>query len=804
MKSHVQAAVIGGGVVGASVLYHLAKLGWREVALFERSELTAGSTWHAAGGMHTLNADPYVAKLQAYTINLYRTLEQESGQSCGVHQTGGIMLASDPDRLDYIRAAYAKGKVLGLDLELLDPAEVKRRLPIADVSDVLGGLYDPLDGHVDPSGVTNAYAKAARSFGAEVYRHTPVEELTQNPDGSWNVVTPKGTVVAEHIVNCGGLWAREVGALVGHSVPILPMEHQYILTDEIPEVADSPTEIIHAMDFKGESYMRQEGKGLLLGTYEAHGTPWSLDGTPKDFGHELLPSDLDRIIDRMEAAYRRYPCLAEAGIKKIVNGPFSFAGDGNPLLGPVPGYRNYWIAAGVMAGFSQGGGVGLSLAQWMIDGEPETSTLAMDVARYGDFANKRFTLLKVKENYGRRFSITFPNEELPAARPLRTTPVYSRLKQLGAVMGAQFGTEYPLWFAPDGMAPVETASFRRSNAFGPVAEECRAVRERAGILEVSVYGKHEIEGPGAAAFLDRVFANRLPAAGRIALTPMLSAKGRIVGDLTVARLAEDRFFVIGSGSAELYHQRWFHRHLPAEGVRCRAVTREWVGFNLAGPEARRVLQKLTDEDLGGNAFPFLAMRELALGLVPALVGRISFTGELGYEIYVRPEHQNALLEQLLEAGREVDARLVGARALQSLRVEKGFGGWTREYTPANLPFEAGLGRFVKLDKGDFVGREAAAAEKAAGPKRRLVVLEVAAREADLWGDEPLLDDGRCVGYVTSGAYGHTVGKSLALGYLPSELAEPGRRFVTDSLGDRLDAVVLPEPPYDPSGERMRA
>jgi dimethylglycine dehydrogenase len=504
MKSHVQVAVIGGGVVGCSVLYHLTKHGWKDVVLIERDELTSGSTWHAAGGMHTLNSDPNVAKLQDYTISLYEEIERISGQSCGVHLTGGVMLAGSKARMDWLKAAHARGRYLGMRTEIITVDEAASLFPLMDKQYFVGALYDPVEGHIDPSGVTHAYAKAARIGGAEVYRHNRVTDLAPRPDGTWEVITEQGKIHAEHVVNAGGLWAREVGRMVGLELPILAMEHQYLLTEDMPEVMASDKEVIHAIDFEGEIYMRQERNGMLMGTYEKKGVPWSERETPWDFGHELLQSDIDRIAPSLEVGFRHFPAFERAGIKQIINGPFTFAPDGNPLMGPVRGLKNYWLACGVMAGFSQGGGVGLALSNWMVEGDPGFDVWAMDVARYGDWTTLAFTNAKVRENYSRRFQITFPNEELPAARPLRTTPVYERLEARNAVFGVSYGLEHALWFAPQGTDPVEEVTFRRSNAHPVVAEECRAVRDAVGLIEISNFAKYEVTGPDAEGWLSQL------------------------------------------------------------------------------------------------------------------------------------------------------------------------------------------------------------------------------------------------------------------------------------------------------------
>ena len=802
MKTHVQVAVIGGGVVGASVLYHLAKAGWKDVVLIERDELTSGSTWHAAGGMHTLNGDPNVAKLQEYTIKLYREIEEASGQSCGIHITAGVDLAGTPERMDFLKLACARARYLGLDMEIISVDEAAKIFPLMDKRHFIGALYNPLEGHVDPAGVTQAYAKAARNLGAEVYRFTRVTELHPQPDGSWDVITDKGRLNAQHVVNAGGLWAREVGRMVGIELPVLAMEHQYLVTGEMPEVIASEKEVLHCIDFEGEIYMRQEGRGMLIGTYEKKGVPWAERDTPWNFTHELLAPDLDRIAPSLEVGFRHFPALERAGIKRIVNGPFTFAPDGNPVIGPIRGRPNYWVACGVMAGFSQGGGVGLALANWMVHGDPGFDVWAMDVARFGDWATPAYTNAKVRENYSRRFRIRFPNEELPAARPLRTTPVYDRLKGEGAVFGAAYGLEHALWFAPPGVAPVEDVTYRRSNAHAVVGDECRAVRNAVGLLEIATFSRYEVTGAGAAAWLDRMLAGRLPREGRMALAPMLNGKGRLIGDFTVAN-AGDRHFIFGSGVAEQYHLRWLESHLPASGVRLRSLRAEMLGFALAGPRSRQVLARVCPDDVSDAAFPFLSFRSAEVAMVPARIGRISFTGELGYEIWVPADCEARLYDALREAGADLGLRLFGARALNSLRLEKSFGNWAREFRPSYTPTEAGLDRAVDFDKQDCVGVAAARQARDAGPVRRLVTLVVTAADADAIGDEPIWHDGKVVGWVTSGGYGHCVGRSLARGYVETAVAAATDGFEVEILGERRPAHRVPAALYDPDGARMR-
>tara|TARA_Y100001949_G_scaffold33491_1_gene26480 strand:- start:678 stop:3116 length:2439 start_codon:yes stop_codon:yes gene_type:complete len=811
MRTRVDAAVIGGGVTGVSVLYHLARMGLDNCMLIERAELTAGSTWHAAGVVHTINSDPNIATLQSYTLALYDEIEALSGVSCGMRRPGGIYLASTPERLDYLRLERAKARYMGMDADFISMDEVRRLNPLVNTDEYLGALFEPADGSVDPSGVTNAYARSAIHHGAEVVRNNPVHDLTQRPDGSWDVHTEHGVINAEVVVNAGGLWARELGRMVGVELPLLPMEHQYVITEELPEIVDHGTEIAVTIDYEGGVYTRQEGNGLLVGTYEKAGRPWSVDTTPTDFGMRLLTPDLERFADRIEVAQQRMPALATAGIARVVNGPFTFAPDGNPLIGPVPGIRNYWVACAVMAGFCQAGGVGLCLAQWIIDGEPEMDVYAMDVGRFGSFATKDYTYLKSQENYQRRFMLTYPNEELPAARNWRTTPSYDALDALGAVWGASFGLEHALWFSPEGPGQVETPTFRRSNAFGPVAEECRAVRTGVGLLEIANFAKYEVSGPGAADFLDGIVANHLPKVGRLALTPILTPAGKLAADLTVGRLADDRFVLFGSGSMPAITMRLFLQHLPDGVVEVTDLSEHLLGWSISGPDARELLSRLTDEDVSNHGMRFRDLREMTVGGVPVIAARLSFTGELGYELYCTADHHEALRSAVMEAGRAGDRNLdvtpFGGRAFMSLRLEKGFGVWNLEYRPDFTPAEAGMGPFVKVDKAAaFIGREAARAEVERGPTRRLVTLVLDADDADAIHDEPIFHGGECVGFVTSGGYAHHTGNSVALGYVPDHLADGSAGddgFEVEILGQMRPARLQREPLYDPAGERMR-
>ena len=850
MKTGAQVVVVGGGVVGASVLYHLTKAGWTDVVLVERTELTAGSTWHAAGGMHTINGDPNVAKLQRYTTELYAEIERVSGQGCGIHQPGGVLLADTPERLDWLRMAHARGRYLGMDTEMISVAEAAELVPLLDPGHFVGAMFEAHEGHVDPAGVTHAFAKASRMAGAEVYRGTWARAVERRGDGCWRVRLydtvsgdDRGEIVCEHVVNCGGLWAREVGRMVGLELPVLAMEHTYIVTEPLDAVMEhnqrTGSEMMNVIDFGGEIYMRQEGDGMLLGTYEQACLPWSPRQTPWDFSMRLLPEDLDRISDALEVAFAHFPVLGTAGIQRVVNGPFTFAPDGNPLIGPIRGLPGYWTACAVMAGLSQGGGVGLAMANWITGGDPGFDVWAMDVARFGDYATVAYTDAKVRENYSRRFRITFPNEFLPQGRGVQTSPIHDRLAAANAVWGDAFGLESALWFQEQGLEPVEEVTFGRSNAWERVRAETLAVRAGVGMMETTGFAKFLFEGPGARAWLDRLLAGRVPIPGRMALTPMTNPAGNLVGDLTVACLpaapgrAEgpagtvvggttgnvrdgERFAVFGSGIAERYYERWFDAHLPSDSsVSYQTLGAEMCGLAIAGPASRALLADVTDADVSAHGMRFMAFVEMDIGLAPVWCGRISFTGDLGYELWMPARYQRYVFDLLREAGTAHGLELFGLHALNSLRLDKGFGSWVREFRPDYDPFEAGLGRFVRMEK-DFVGRDALAAKHGeGGPPGEVaatglrlctwtVETEPGRAGFDVIGDEPVWHDGEVVGWVTSGGYAHHSEASVAMGYVPAELADSPGQFEIEIVGIRRPVRLAEGCLWDPEGTRMRA
>lgn len=808
MRTHARAVIIGGGVTGCSVAYHLAKAGWRDIVLLERTELTAGSTWHAAGGTGAFGGGANATYLHKYSFEIYPALEAETGQSCGFHHVGALALARTDERLDELRRHQALARRCGVAAEWLGAAEAKRRAPILDLDGVKGVLFEPSFGHVDPSGVTHAFAKGARDRGAEVVRRCPVTATRRRADGTWEVETPQGTIRAEHVVNAAGLWAREVAAMAGAALPLMPVEHHYFVTEAVPEVEALGFELPLIGDADAEYYLRQEGKGLLLGVYESPCTHWAEHGTPADFGHELLPDRLERIEANLAQAVEVVPALGRVGIKRVLNGPMIFSPDLDPLIGPYPGLPGYWCACGVMTGFSQSAAIGMVLAGWMSEGEPPLDVFMWDVARYGRWAGRRYTKARTGDMYATRFRTVYPYEERAAGRPARTFPAYAAYAGRGAVFGSSDGLEYPLWFAPPGTPAEETLTFRRPNWFGPVGEECRALHEGVGIIDISTYGKHLVHGLGAAAWLDHVLANRVPTVdGRIGLTPMLGHSGRLMGEFSVARLSPGEFLLIGSGAADRFHHRWWTQFLPRLGVTVESATTALCGFAVAGPRSRALLARLCDADLSGTAWPYGRAGRVELGPAPdAILLRVSYTGELGYEVLVPAEFQVPLLRALLEAGADLGVRLAGIRALNSLRIEKGFGAWGREHAPDFTPFEAGMGRLVALDKGDFVGRERALRDREA-PRRFLHrCFEIDAADADPWGDEPLLRGDAVAGFLTSAGFGHRVGKSLALGHLyPDDADARGDDGLeVDLLGERRPVRILDRPAFDPDGRRMRA
>ncbi|MCY4100294.1 MAG: FAD-dependent oxidoreductase, partial [Rhodobacteraceae bacterium] len=782
--------------------YQLAKCGWRDVALLERSVLAAGSSWHAAGGFHALNADPNIASLQAYTIDLLSEIERESGQSVGMHMTGGLTLAGTQDRWEWLQSAYRIFQTMGIeDVRLVTPEEAVSLCPIMSGEGILGGLWADREGYIDTTGTVQAYAKAAKLHGAEVIEGNRVLELNPVSEG-WQVVTEKGTITCEHVVNAAGLWAKQVGRMAGIELPVSPLAHHYLLTETIPEVAAMDKELPLVVDLEGFTYMRQDQNGMLLGIYEINHEHWMMDGAPWDYGMELLEEDIDRIEHELELGFNRYPVLQNAGVKNWVCGAFTFSPDGNPLVGPIRGIKGYWSACAVMAGFLQGGGVGKSLAEWMIHGEPEADVFGMDIARYGKYAeNREYIKQTTGQFYTRRFVMTYPNEQLPAGRPLTKTPSYSGMTEAGARWGVSYGLEIPLYFAPGDFE--EQPTLKRSNAYPIIENECHAVRTNAGLLDISGFSRFEVTGANAEQWLDRMMASRLPSPGRIKLAPMLSPEGKLKGDLTLFNWGDGTWWIMGSYYLRAWHMRWFNNYL-SEGVSIRDISDEILGFSVSGPNARKIVQKITNSDLSNQSFPFMSCQEMDMGLVRAKVARISVAGELGFEINCPVASHEILRNTLLQAGKPEGMMEYGYNALLSLRLEKSFGIWSTEFTQAYTPGMTGMDRWIDWNKPEFIGRGKALEEKdAQSPSMVLVTLEIDALDADASGYEPIWKDNKRVGFVTSGGYGHTVKKSLAMALVEPEFSTPGTELAVHIVGVERPAKVIPASPYDPSGKAMR-
>ena len=801
MKSHYRVVIIGGGVVGASVIYHLSKFGWKDICLLERSVLSAGSSWHAAGGIHALNADPNMSALQAYTIDLLPQVEKESGENIGLHMTGGLTMAGTPERWEWLQSAYRVYQSIGIeDCRLVTPEEASKLNPIMSTEGLLGGMWADREGYLDTTGTVKAYAAAARKQGAEYYENTKVESLSQTNEG-WQIVTKKGIINCEHVVNAAGLWAKQVGRMAGIELPVSPLKHHYLISDSIPEIEQLDFEVPMTVDLEGFTYLRQDQKGVLLGIYEINHEHWAMDGAPWDYGMELFQEQTDRIENEITLGFQRYPCLQEVGVKTWVNGAFTFSPDGNPLMGPVPGKRGYWCACAVMAGFLQGGGVGKSLAEWIIYGEPEADVFGMDVARYGKYAeNKQYIKETTGQFYSRRFVMTYPNEQLPAGRPLKMSPAHDAMTRNGCQWGVSWDLEVPLYFAPKDFK--ETPSLKRSNAFEIVKNECLKVKNGVGLLDISGFSRFEVTGSSSEEWLNKIFSCKLPKVGKASLAPMLSSSGKLKGDLTIFNWGDGSWWIMGSYYLRNWHMRWFSENLISD-VFIRDLGEDYCGFSISGPKSKELIRNLTDRSI--ESLPFMGCGNYDIGLIRTKVGRLSVTGELGYEINCRMGDHIALRRILLENGQSFGIHEYGFNALLSMRLEKSFGIWSAEFTQGYTPGMTGLDRWISWEKNDFIGKEASHLEKTGnGPDQKLVTLEVDTNDSDASGFEPIWKNGKRVGFITSGGYGHRVQKSLAIGLINTDLAENGQEIDVHIVGKEKKARIIPASPYDPKGELMRA
>jgi dimethylglycine dehydrogenase len=788
MKTHARVVVIGGGVVGVSTLYHLALKGWTDVVLLERAELTAGSTWHAAGLLPLFNMSYTVGQLHKYSVDLYKRLPAETGQDVSFHVTGNLRLATCRERMDEYQKYCGTANTIGVPFQVIGPKQVRDLWPLVELGDgagtpkIVGALYHPDDGHIAPADLTMALRKGARARGAEINERTEVTAVKRTASGEWHLTTNKGDIIAEHVVCATGNYARQTGRMFGLNVPSIPVEHQYIVYDESPELKayrqGGGRELAVLRESDQSYYLREERMGWILGPYEAGAPARFADGVPDWFGKSLFEGDLERLLPHVEAAQRRVPSLANCGIKDIVNGPIAYSPDGSPLIGPAWGARNLWLNEAHSFGITAAGGSGWQLAEWIVEGEPGIDMMAVDPRRYGPYTSKRYVVQKNEETYRNVFVIHFPDEERPDARPAKTSPVYDKLARMGAVFGQRYGWERANWFAPPG-------------------------------IDLTPFTKHEVTGPGAESWLDGLVANKVPTKiGRIALCHALTRRGGIRSEFTITKIAEHHYYVVSAGAAERYDSDYLQQTLPQDGsVALRNITMSRGCFVVAGPRSRDVLAKLVDAPLDNAAFPWLTGQVTEVGLATDVyLLRVNFVGALGWELHFPIEYAHHLFDSLFAAGAEFNIGMAGMRAMESLRLEKSYRMWGSDLTPDYTPYEAGLDRFVRLAKGEFIGKGALEKQLEAGVPHRFITFEVhGVSDADPLGNEPLFDlEGNLIGRATAGYYGHTLRKSLGLGYVKPEFAAVGGDIEIEILGERKRATVLVDSPYDPENKDLRA
>jgi dimethylglycine dehydrogenase len=836
MRTHARVVVIGGGVVGVSTLYHLAKKGWSDSVLVERKELTSGSTWHAAGLLPLFNLSYSVGQIHKYSVALYRALEKETGLDVGFRQVSNIRLARTRDRMDEYNYYAGVAATIGVKVKFLSPSEVKDIWPLCNVEGIIGAIQHPEDGYIQPADLTQALARGARERGAEINRLTTVTAIQRLSGGEWKVVTDKGDIVCQHVVSATGNFARVTGRMVGLSVPVIPVQHQYIVTEAHPEIVERKAQGLPEMGVLRESdsswYMREEAGGLLLGPYEKGAPACYVDGPAPDSEYELFPEDLDRLAPHIETAIARVPAFGEVGVKKVYNGAIPYTPDGSPIVGPAPGLQNVWFNEGHSFGVTAAGGAGSELAEWIVEGEPTIDMLGVDPRRFGPYAERAYLIAKNEEAYARVFTVHYPDEERAAGRPLRQAPSYRRMKDLGAVFGSVYGWERPNWFAPQGYGlseaelakpdvllnenhppaapgerPREKWSFRRSNYFPFVGDECRNVHDNVGLMDMSAFAKCEVSGPGAEGWLNSILTNSVQKTiGRVTLTYLLNLRGGVRSEFTLTRLGPERFYLVSAAALEAHDFDALEKLLPADNsVRMDKVTTQRGVLVLAGPRSREALAKVADIDVSNTAFPWLAARSLSIGAARLIAMRVNFVGELGYELHHPIETQNAIFDELMAAGAPFGIKPFGIRAMDSLRLEKSYKLVGRELSIEYAALESGLERFVAFDKGPFLGRDALLAWKGEGFKNKLVTLEVqGVSDADARGSEPVTRNGEMIGRTTSGGYGWRTGKSLALAMVAPEFSHIGSEVDVRILGETRRAVVVPDSPYDPANMALKS
>ncbi|MET4805538.1 FAD-dependent oxidoreductase [Limibacillus sp. MBR-115] len=809
LPSHARVVIIGGGVVGCSSLYHIAKMGWSDCVLLEKNELTSGSTWHAAGNCPSFSGSWSIMKMQRYSTALYTRLADEVDYPMNYHNTGSIRLAHSKDRMEEFQHVVGMARHQGIDFDMMTTEEMRAAHPFLETHDILGGVWDPTDGDIDPAQLTQAFAKGARDLGAKIIRFAPVTDVRRLASGEWEVITAQGSIRCEKVVNAAGYRAAEVGRFFGRDVPSVAMAHQYLVTESVPKLAALNGKVPLLRDPDISYYLRQERDGLILGPYEWQATPhWvnKNDPMPEDFSFQLYPDDLERLEFYIEDACRRVPILGKAGIQKVINGPIPYTPDGNPLVGPMPGVPNAFEACVFSFGITQGGGAGKVLAEWVVEGETEWDMWSIDPRRFTGYVTKEYTRAKAVELYQREYAIGYPNEERPAGRPAKTSPLYETLRAKGAVFGARAGWERACWFPRAGKDEAENQlSFHRTNWFDAVGEECKAVQEAVGILDLPGFARFEVSGDGAAAWLEDLITGTLPKPGRIGLVYFATKSGRILTEMTVTRFAEDHFWLMTASGAEWHDRDWLLAHLPADsGIKIDNVTAAWGTLVLTGPKSRTVLAQVCENDLSSESFPWLSHQPIVIGMARGRAIRVSYAGELGWEIHLPNEYMVGVYQALWTAGEAEGIRDFGIYALNAMRLEKCYRSWKEDLSTDFSPLAGALDRFVKLDKAAFVGRDALFQEKQEGPSERFVPLIVDAGTADAPYLATIWKDGERVGLVTSGGYGHRIGKSIALSYVRRDLAVEGTALEVDIFGERFSAVVGSEPLYDPSNSRLKS
>ena len=811
MKDQAKVVVIGGGVVGVSALYHLAKKGWGDdVVLLEKAELTSGSTWHAAGLLPLFNMSYSVGQVHKYSVKLYNELEEETGQPVGFAQVGNLRLAMNDDRMDEYYQYAATARTIGIDVRFLTPAEIGKLWPLCNTDGLVGGIFHPEDGYIQPADLTQALAKGARARGATIYRNTAVLNIEQGTSGGWVIETEKGNITCDHVISATGNYARQTGAMVGLDIPVIPVEHQYLVTEPHPALQQRKQDGLPEMGVLRESdgswYLREENNGFILGPYEKGAPACYVDGPDPRAEYELFQEDIERLEPHIEAAMNRVPAFGEVGIKKVYNGAIAYTPDGNPIIGPAWDLDNFWLNEGHSFGITAAGGAGWQLAEWIVEGEPTIDMLGVEPRRFGDYATKKYLIEKNEEAYSHVFIIHYPDEERPAARPLRTAPCYERMKAHGAVFGQKFGWERPNFFATDGMLQEDDWSFRRSRWFEAIRKEVANTTENVGLLDMTAFAKCRVSGPGAEAFLDGFVANTLPKnVGGLSLAHALNRNGGVHSEFTIRRESGDSFYLVSAGALQRLDHDYLKKHMPRDGsVQFTQLTGAHGVLVLAGPKARLLLERVTDADLSNEAFRWLTAQDIVVGMAPVNAMRVNFVGELGWELHHPIEYQNHIFDALFAAGEDLGLRPFGIRAMDSMRLEKSYRMVGTELSIEYSAYESAMDRFIKPDKGDFLGRDALLAWQEAGMKNRLVTLEVHnVDDADALGNNALLKDGELIGRATGGGYGFRVGKSLALGMVKPEFAEPGSKLEIEILGKTYAASVIADSPFDPRNERLR-